>query len=82
MSLGIRVSKWELGFRNLTYIMLKSVVALEVAFESYGGEDRTLVAEFDAGAVIPEMARKHLRTQSSIRLRLEKLGKIQPTNAQ
>lgn len=42
------------------------------------GEDRALVAEFDAGAAMPEMARKHLRTQSSIRLRLEKLGKIAP----
>jgi hypothetical protein len=46
------------------------------------GEDRALAAEFDAGAVIPEMARKHQRTQSSIRLRLEKLGKIAPTNAE
>lgn len=46
------------------------------------GEDRALTAEFDAGAGIPEMARKHLRTQSSIRLRLEKLGKIQPTNGE
>ena len=41
------------------------------------GEDRTLAAEFDAGGTMPEMARKHLRTQSSIRLRLEKLGKIE-----
>jgi hypothetical protein len=30
---------------------------------------------------MPEMARKHMRTQSSIRLRLEKLGKIEPSNA-
>ena len=45
------------------------------------GEDRLLVAEFDAGAAIPEMARKHMRTHSSIRLRLEKLGKIEPANA-
>jgi hypothetical protein len=45
------------------------------------GEDRTLVAEFDAGASMMEMARKHARTQSSIRLRLEKLGKIQPVAA-
>ena len=41
-----------------------------------------VVTEFDAGAGIPEMARKHMRTQSSIRLRLEKLGKIQPTNSE
>ena len=46
------------------------------------GEDRALGAAFDAGGTIPELARKHLRTQSSIRLRLEKLGKIQPTNAE
>ncbi|HSN19340.1 MAG TPA: hypothetical protein VLS49_01605 [Usitatibacter sp.] len=46
------------------------------------GEDRALIAEFDAGATIPEMARKHLRTHSSIRLRLEKLGKIQPAAAE
>src|SRR5512143_1823384 len=35
-------------------------------------EDRTLTAEFDSGMVMPEMARRHARTQSSIRLRLEK----------
>ena len=29
-----------------------------------------------------EIARKHERTQSSIRLRLEKLGKIEPSPAQ
>jgi hypothetical protein len=46
------------------------------------GEDRMLAAEFDAGASMPEIARKHERTQSSIRLRLEKLGKIAPTPAQ
>ena len=43
------------------------------------GEDRTLIAEFDAGVTLPEIARKHARTHSSIRLRLEKLGKIEPT---
>ena len=42
------------------------------------GEDRTLVAEFDTGATLNDIARKHARTQSSIRLRLEKLGKIEP----
>jgi len=41
------------------------------------GEDRTLTAEFDAGIAMPDMARKHARTHSSIRLRLEKLGKIE-----
>ena len=34
---------------------------------------------FDAGATIPDMARKHARTQGSIRLRLEKLGKLPPS---
>ena len=43
------------------------------------GEDRLLVTEFDAGVTMGEIARKHLRTQSSIRLRLEKLGKIAPS---
>ena len=42
------------------------------------GEDSTLIAEFDTAVPMPEMARRHARTQSSIRLRLEKLGKIQP----
>ncbi len=41
-------------------------------------EDRALIAEFDSGLSIPELGRRHARTQSSIRLRLEKLGKIQP----
>ena len=43
------------------------------------GEDSALTGEFDAGMPMQEMARRHARTQSSIRLRLEKLGKIQPT---
>ena len=45
------------------------------------GEDRALAGEFDSGATMSEMARRHMRTQSSIRLRLEKLGKIQPASA-
>ena len=45
-------------------------------------EDSAAMAEYDAGIPLPEMARRHLRTQSSIRLRLEKLGKIEPTTAQ
>lgn len=45
-------------------------------------EDATLTAEFDSGLALGDIARKHLRTQSSIRLRLEKLGKIEPTPAQ
>src|SRR6186713_1191919 len=45
-------------------------------------EDRTVIAEFDAATPIQEMARRHARTQGSIRLRLEKLGKIEPSPAQ
>ena len=42
------------------------------------GEDRALTAEFDSSVPLGEIARRHARTQSSIRLRLEKLGKIEP----
>jgi hypothetical protein len=42
-------------------------------------EDRTVVAEFDGGLTLIDIARRHARTQSSIRLRLEKLGKIEPS---
>jgi hypothetical protein len=45
-------------------------------------EDQALVGEFDGGMVMIDIARRHARTQSSIRLRLEKLGKIEPTPAQ
>jgi len=45
------------------------------------GEDHALASEFDAGLAMNEIARKHARTQSSIRLRLEKLGKIEPQPA-
>lgn len=44
-------------------------------------EDRLLVAQFEDGAALAEIARKHQRTQGSIRLRLEKLGKIEPSPA-
>lgn len=40
-------------------------------------EDENLIAEFDARTPMIELARRHGRTQSSIRLRLEKLGKIE-----
>ncbi len=43
------------------------------------GEDRAIATAFDAGTGVPEMARKHGRTQGSIRLRLEKLGKLPPS---
>ncbi|HZZ93487.1 MAG TPA: hypothetical protein VFE23_13070 [Usitatibacter sp.] len=42
------------------------------------GEDLALTGGFDAGMPMVELARKHARTASSIRLRLEKLGKIAP----
>jgi hypothetical protein len=42
-------------------------------------EDVALAAAFDSGMAMSEIARKHGRTHSSIRLRLEKLGKIEPT---
>jgi hypothetical protein len=45
-------------------------------------EDEALIGEFDGGMVMIDIARRHARTQSSIRLRLEKLGKIEPTPAQ
>ena len=45
-------------------------------------EDEQLAGAFDGGAPIPEIARRHARTHSSIRLRLEKLGKIEPTAVQ
>ena len=45
------------------------------------GEDKALTGEFDAGMAMQEMARRHARTQSSIRLRLEKLGKIEPSTS-
>ena len=45
-------------------------------------EDQAAVSEYDSGLTLPEMARRHLRTQSSIRLRLEKLGKIEPVTTQ
>ena len=45
-------------------------------------EDESLIGEFDGGMVMIDIARRHARTQSSIRLRLEKLGKIEPSPAQ
>ena len=45
-------------------------------------EDHTLTGEFDSGLTIPDIARRHARTHGSIRLRLEKLGKIEPSTAQ
>jgi hypothetical protein len=42
-------------------------------------EDRAIATGFDAGAALAELARRHARTQGSIRLRLEKLGKLPPS---
>ena len=42
-------------------------------------EDSQLATAFEAGTPITDLARRHARTHSSIRLRLEKLGKIEPT---
>jgi hypothetical protein len=44
-------------------------------------EDRSLATSYESGAPLQEIARKHARTQSSVRLRLEKLGKIEPATA-
>jgi hypothetical protein len=41
-------------------------------------EDTVLAEEFDHNISMAEIARKHSRTQSSVRLRLEKIGKIEP----
>jgi hypothetical protein len=44
-------------------------------------EDTLLGSEYDAGIPLGEIGRKHQRTHSSIRLRLEKLGKIEAAPA-
>ena len=41
-------------------------------------EDKALVAAFDAGKQIPELAAQHQRSRFAIETRLAKLGKIQP----
>lgn len=41
-------------------------------------EDRALAARYDAGDTVSTMATAHQRTKSSIRLRLEYIGKIEP----
>jgi hypothetical protein len=45
-------------------------------------EDGVLASEYDSGLALAEISRRHQRTQSSIRLRLEKLGKIEATPMQ
>lgn len=48
-----------------------------------GDEDAVLEKEYDSGMPLGEIARRHQRTQSSIRLRLrlEKLGKIEASSS-
>lgn len=41
-------------------------------------EDTTIREAFANGASVADIARKQMRTQSSVRLRLEKLGLIEP----
>jgi hypothetical protein len=43
-------------------------------------EDKALVAKFEAATPTQAIATKHQRTHSSVRLRLEKLGQIEPTS--
>lgn len=42
-------------------------------------EEKQLLQGFDSGTTIAQLARQHERTQGSIRARLERLGKIQPS---
>lgn len=41
-------------------------------------EDERLLKAFDAGTLIPELARAHARTPAGIQARLEKHGRLQP----
>ncbi|OQB94342.1 MAG: hypothetical protein BWX84_00231 [Verrucomicrobia bacterium ADurb.Bin118] len=41
-------------------------------------EDQTLVADFESGTAIKELAQNHQRTTGAIKSRLEKLGKLPP----
>lgn len=41
-------------------------------------EDKSLIAEFDGGHSIDDLARSHQRTRGAIRARLIRLGKIEP----
>jgi hypothetical protein len=44
-------------------------------------EDRMLLAAFDAGKSLGEIARSHERTQGGVRARLEKHGRLEPSPA-
>lgn len=43
-------------------------------------EDQTLIAEFEKGTLIKDLAQKHQRTQGAIHSRLMKLGKLLPSS--
>ncbi|HSN69926.1 MAG TPA: hypothetical protein VLT59_00390 [Steroidobacteraceae bacterium] len=43
-----------------------------------GEEDERLVAEFDAGRTLKDIAERHARTVAGIEARLEKLGRLDP----
>lgn len=42
------------------------------------GEDKSLIAEFDSGRSIDDLAQGHKRTRGAIRARLIRFGKIKP----
>lgn len=44
-----------------------------------GEEDQSLVADFESGTPIKDLAQNHQRTEGAIRSRLMKLGKLPPT---
>ena len=44
-------------------------------------EDRQLLASFDAGKSLAELAQHHGRTQGGVRARLEKHGRLEPSPA-
>lgn len=43
-------------------------------------DDQTLIAEFEKGTSIKDLAQKHQRTQGAIHSRLMKLGKLVPSS--
>jgi hypothetical protein len=45
-------------------------------------EDRRLLAQFDSGQSVQELARTHARTVAGIQARLERHGRLQPGGAQ
>lgn len=43
-------------------------------------EDKSLIEHFDATTSMKELAQQHNRTEGAVQARLEKLGKLPPTN--